>query len=172
MRWVIAHRDIKSANILVSQQGQVKVAHFGLAKLHDPASGGVTFGTPDYAAPELLISGTLVDHRADLYAMGVMRYNMLTGDIPLGVFNPVSRKVNAHSSFDDIIRKAMSADREKRYQTATAMKTDVQRAGKPRMGTSLLRPRITASPGRRPCPDRRRHRGSRWRVCHRRPGAG
>ncbi|MGV3658704.1 MAG: serine/threonine-protein kinase [Prosthecobacter sp.] len=138
----IVHRDIKPANILVSEQGQVKVADFGLAKSQDPDAGGVTgsgltLGTPDYAAPELLISGMLVDHRADLYAVGVMLYNMLTGDIPRGVFNPVSRKVNAHGSFDDIIRKAMNADREKRYQTAVAMKTDVQRASQPRMAASL-----------------------------------
>ena len=138
----VVHRDIKPANILVSTDGQVKVADFGLAKGHDPAAGGVTgtgltLGTPDYAAPESLISGMLVDHRADLYGVGVMLYNMLTGDVPRGVFKPVSKQVGARTSFDDIIRKAMSADREHRYQTAVAMKTAVQQATQPRMARSL-----------------------------------
>lgn len=138
----VVHRDIKPANILVSKEGQVKVADFGLAKKQDHEAGsvtgsGLTLGTPDFAAPESLISGMLVDHRADLYAVGVMLYHMLTGDIPRGVFRPVSRQVQARASFDDVIRKAMSADREQRYQTAAALRKDVEAARKPRMAASL-----------------------------------
>ena len=139
----VVHRDIKPANILVGADGQVKVADFGLAKQQDLTAtrrltgSNLALSTPDYAAPETLVSGMLVDHRADLYAVGVMLYNMLTGDVPRGVFSPVSKRVNVHTSFDDIIRKAMNSDREHRYQTAVAMKRDVQQATQPRMAASL-----------------------------------
>lgn len=137
----VIHRDIKPANVLISTSGQVKLVDFGLAKQRDPEAGGVTgtgltLGTPDFAAPESLISGALVDPRTDLYSAGVMLYHMLTGEIPRGVFKPASREAGAHTSFDDIIRRAMSADREHRYPTAAAMREAVKRAANPRMAAS------------------------------------
>lgn len=127
----IVHRDIKPANILVNRQGQVKVADFGLAKAQDPSLQGITqtrfmMGTPEFLAPESLTVGMDVDHRADLYAVGVMLYNMLTGQIPRGVFPPASQFAASPPAFDDIISKAMQADPEHRYQTAVAMKQDVE----------------------------------------------
>ena len=88
----IVHRDIKPSNVLIDSDGRVKVADFGLAKLTDKAMNtgltqtGMAMGTPDYVAPETLTLGVDVDGRADIYAVGVMLYQMLTGDIPRGVF--------------------------------------------------------------------------------------
>jgi serine/threonine protein kinase len=84
----VIHRDIKPANILIDQEGNVKVADFGLAKMSHPdldyglTRSNVAMGTPDYVAPEVLSYGMVADHRADLYAVGVMLYQMLTGEVP------------------------------------------------------------------------------------------
>ncbi|MBX7210017.1 MAG: SUMF1/EgtB/PvdO family nonheme iron enzyme [Verrucomicrobiaceae bacterium] len=129
----VIHRDIKPANILINMQGQVKVADFGLAKMDDPSqtSGltktGMAMGTPDYVAPEALIMGVNVDGRADLYAIGVMLYQMLTGEIPRGLFLMPSVKTNGEIDprFDKIITRAMQTDREARYQQATEIRKDL-----------------------------------------------
>jgi len=90
----LIHRDIKPANIMVDTQGRVKVADFGLAKAVDAQTGftqsNMAVGTPDFVAPEALIPGMPVDGRADLYAVGVMLYQMLTGQVPRGAFKPAS----------------------------------------------------------------------------------
>lgn len=121
----VIHRDIKPANILIDQEGHIKVADFGLAKMHDPAqTSGLTktnmaMGTPDYVAPEVLVTGMVADHRADIYAVGVMLYQMLTGEVPRGMFKLPSQKgIGADVRFDAIICKAMEQDREERYQSA------------------------------------------------------
>jgi len=121
----VIHRDIKPANILIDQEGHIKVADFGLAKMHDPSqTSGLTktnmaMGTPDYVAPEVLSPGMVADHRADIYAVGVMLYQMLTGEVPRGLFKLPSRKgIGSDPRFDDIICKAMEQDREERYQSA------------------------------------------------------
>jgi serine/threonine protein kinase len=126
----VVHRDIKPANILINMQGQIKVADFGLAKADDPAqtSGltktGYAMGTPDYVSPEALIMGSSIDGRADLYAIGVMLYQMLTGEIPRGLFQMpnVRTKGETDPRFDAIISKAMQTDRESRYQTASELR--------------------------------------------------
>ncbi|MDZ4403122.1 serine/threonine-protein kinase [Prosthecobacter sp.] len=126
----VVHRDIKPANILVNMQGQIKVADFGLAKADDPAqSSGLTktgyaMGTPDYVSPEALIMGSSIDGRADLYAIGVMLYQMLTGEIPRGLFQMpnIRTKGETDPRFDAIISKAMQTDRESRYQTASELR--------------------------------------------------
>jgi serine/threonine protein kinase len=121
----VIHRDIKPANILIDQEGHIKVADFGLAKMNDPAqTSGLTktnmaMGTPDYVAPEVLSTGMVADHRADIYAVGVMLYQMLTGEVPRGMFKLPSQKgIGCDERFDAIICKAMEQDREDRYQSA------------------------------------------------------
>ncbi|WP_395744045.1 serine/threonine-protein kinase [Prosthecobacter sp.] len=127
----VIHRDIKPANILINMDGAVKVADFGLASIHDPAqdSGttqeGSTLGTPDYVAPEVLTIGMTVDGRADLYSVGVMLYNMLTGKIPRGTFQMPSERIGCDKRYDAIVRKAMEPDPDRRYQTARELRRDL-----------------------------------------------
>ncbi len=126
----VIHRDIKPANILINMEGAVKVADFGLAKQNDPGQSGITktnmaMGTPDFVAPEALIAGIPLDGRADLYAMGVMLYQMLTGEIPRGMWSMPSKKLGTDPRFDEIISKAMQADRERRYQSAADLRRDL-----------------------------------------------
>ena len=123
----IIHRDIKPANIMVDTQGRVKVADFGLAKAVDAQTGftqsNMAVGTPDFVAPEALIAGMPVDARADLYAVGVMLHQMLTGQIPRGAWQPASVVVpGIDARFDQIILKAMQYDREQRHSSASELR--------------------------------------------------
>ena len=126
----VVHRDIKPANVLINREGAVKVVDFGLAKGTDAGQVGLTktsmaMGTPDFVAPEALIAGMIVDGRADLYAVGVMLYQMLTGNVPRGAFRMPSTTVKTDARFDKIIVKAMEMDREMRYQTAFDLRKDL-----------------------------------------------
>ena len=128
----IIHRDIKPANIMVGYDGVVKVADFGLAKTTagGEAAGltqsGMALGTLHYMAPEALMLGSSADHRADIYAVGVMLYQMLVGKVPHGMFELPSKQVaDLDSRYDDIIAKAMKEDRELRYQQIAELRLDL-----------------------------------------------
>ncbi|MFN0077875.1 MAG: protein kinase domain-containing protein [Prosthecobacter sp.] len=128
----IVHRDIKPSNVLIDSDGRVKVADFGLAKLTDKTLNtgltqtGMAMGTPDYVAPETLTLGVEVDGRADIYAVGVMLYQMLTGDIPRGMFKMPSQKFQSiDPRFDAIVRRALEHDREERYQSSHQLRIDL-----------------------------------------------
>jgi len=127
----IVHRDIKPSNVLINQLGQVKVADFGLAKVEEPGQHGLTrtgyaLGTPDFVAPEALVLGASVDGRADLYAVGVMLYQMLTGDLPKGAWKAPSEKVpGLDPRFDAIVNRAMQGEPADRYQSAAELRRDL-----------------------------------------------
>jgi predicted Ser/Thr protein kinase len=128
----IVHRDIKPENILLNRAGQVKIADFGLAKLLQRAGvepaltrAEQVMGTPHYMAPEQLERPLEVDHRADLYSLGVVFYEMLTGELPLGTFAPPSRKVEVDVRLDHVVLRALERERERRYQQASDIKTDL-----------------------------------------------
>lgn len=129
----IVHRDIKPENILLDKKGRVKIADFGLAKLLDkPATvytltrAGQKMGTPHYMAPEQIEHPDQVDHRADIYSLGVVFYEMLTGELPLGRFPPPSKKVHVDVRLDEVVLKTLEKEPELRYQQASEVKSDVE----------------------------------------------
>jgi serine/threonine protein kinase len=126
----IVHRDIKPSNIMLTRDGRIKIADFGLAKHFDAESSfrtqtGTGMGTPDYAAPEQFNANAQIDHRADIYALGVMIYQMITGELPRGVWKAPSQRAQVDTQWDDIVSHAMQSDPSDCYQQASEIKTDV-----------------------------------------------
>jgi serine/threonine protein kinase len=162
----IVHRDIKPENLLVDKLGRVKIADFGLAKLlnADAAAANLTaanltganhvMGTRNYMAPEQLERPTEVDHRADIYSLGVVIYEMLTGELPLGRFAPPSRKVQVDVRLDEIVMHTLEKEPALRYQRVSELKTDVQTvAGHPVLAAPpLLSPAPPVVPPAKPAP--------------------
>ncbi|UCG58802.1 MAG: serine/threonine protein kinase [Phycisphaerales bacterium] len=129
----VVHRDIKPENILLDKKGKVRIADFGLAKLLDlPATRYAltqahhTMGTPHYMAPEQVEHPGQVDHRADIYSLGVVFYEMLTGELPLGRFPPPSERVQVDVRLDEVVLKTLEKAPERRYQHASEVKIDVE----------------------------------------------
>ena len=131
----IVHRDIKPENVLLDRTGRVKIADFGLAKLLGKGPDDFTLthtqqvmGTPRYMAPEQIERPSAVDHRADIYSLGVVLYEMLTGELPLGRFDPPSHKVEVDVRIDQVVLRALEKAPERRYQRASEIKTELASA--------------------------------------------
>jgi tRNA A-37 threonylcarbamoyl transferase component Bud32 len=134
----VVHRDIKPENILLDRRGNVKIADFGLAKLlgttsQDSALTGSrqVMGTLRYMAPEQMERPLAVDHRADIYSLGVVFYEMLTGELPMGRFDPPSKKVQVDVRLDEVVLRALEKEPERRYQHASDIKTEVEALAMP-----------------------------------------
>lgn len=140
----IVHRDLKPENILLTKEGNVKIADFGIARTgHGPKlteHGGVV-GTIDYVSPEYMLNSQ-VDWRSDIYAIGILGYEMITGESPFrgdSVYATMTKRLKSDPKppsmirpdcppeLDRIIARAMHRNPEQRYQSAAEMFYDLQR---------------------------------------------
>ncbi len=133
----VVHRDIKPENILLDRKGRVKIADFGLAKLLGRDTGDFTLtgsrqvmGTLYYMAPEQVDRPLEVDHRADIYSLGVVFYEMLTGQLPVGRYPMPSEKAGTDAFLDEVVLHAMEREPAMRYQHASEVKSDVESGGR------------------------------------------
>ncbi|MFM7815929.1 MAG: protein kinase domain-containing protein [Verrucomicrobiota bacterium] len=135
----VLHRDIKPENILLDADGRAKIADFGIAKIvASPGSvpeaytltqTGARIGTPHYMAPEQVETPEAVDHRSDIYSLGVVLYELLTGELPLGRFQAPSAKADLDARIDDIVLRALAKERELRQQSAGEVRRQVEGLG-------------------------------------------
>ncbi len=142
----VVHRDLKPANVLIDRQGHVKVADFGIAALLPGRTDdtrvtleGVAIGTPAYMAPEALASGARPDPRMDVYSLGVLLFELVTGRLPVGVFDLPG------TSYDHVLARALAHDPGQRYPDVEAMRRELLASGAP--AAAPLPPEERASAG-------------------------
>ena len=116
----VVHGDLKPANVLLSRAAVAKVADFGVTRL-----AMTTSGVADYLAPEQK-HALAVDERADIFAAGVILYEMLCGEVPTGIFDPPSLRAGVDQRLDAIVRSALQSEPARRYQTIAEMKAGIE----------------------------------------------
>ena len=147
----IVHRDIKPENILLDHKGRVKIADFGVSKLLAQAPEAVqltqsnhVLGTLHYMAPEQFQNPLAVDHRADIYSLGVVFYEMLTGELPLGRFCLPSQMAAVDARLDELVLRTLEKDPGRRYQHASDLRIAVEAfTGSPSKLTAEVRRRLS-----------------------------
>jgi hypothetical protein len=129
----IVHRDIKPENILLDHKGRVKIADFGVSKILGATPAGVqltqsdhVLGTLHYMAPEQFQNPLAVDNRADIYSLGVIFYEMLTGELPMGRFALPSQMAAVDVRLDELVLRTLEQDPKRRYQHASELRIEVE----------------------------------------------
>jgi serine/threonine protein kinase/tetratricopeptide (TPR) repeat protein len=186
----IIHRDIKSANLILTRRGLVKVLDFGLARFQDRpdmrardvtalqlTSPGLVMGTVAYMAPEQLLGGA-IDHRIDLFALGVVLYEMVAGRLPFAgdTITEVSDRIlhaepealarfnySTPQELEGIVRKALEKDPAFRYQSAREMYIDLHRLARrlDAVDTTSQLARVSSGSTAAPRPETRVEQGER-----------
>jgi len=148
----VVHRDIKPENLLLDREGRLKIADFGIAKMLNTEGGEVSAsesqpaGTPQYMAPEQRAQEA-TDHRADIYSLGVVLYELLTGELPGRVLTRPSRRVQIDVRLDEIVMRALEVKPELRFATAAEFRTEVETLSGAEVGTGGRRLRREADGG-------------------------
>jgi len=143
----VVHRDLKPGNIMIDKEGNAKIMDFGIARsisVKGITGAGVMIGTPEYMSPEQ-VEGKEVDQRSDIYSLGIILYEMLTGQVPFEGDTPFTigvkqkseipkdpRSLNAQIQQDlsRLILKCLEKDKERRYQSADELKADLEKIEK------------------------------------------
>ncbi len=129
----VVHRDLKPENIMIDGRGDAHIADFGLAKIAEAGPSltgtGEVLGTLHYMAPEQLSAAGNTDHRVDLYALGVITYEMLTGSLPLGRFDPPSHRSAIGPALDFVVLRSLEPDPSRRYSSAVDLGEALAQAG-------------------------------------------
>ncbi len=138
----VVHRDLKPQNIMIDKKGHAHIMDFGIArsiKAKGVTTAGMMIGTPDYMSPEQ-VEGIEIDHRADIYSMGVILYEMLTGDVPFEGKTPLSvavkhktemprepKEFNPHipDALNQLVMKCLEKKREKRFQNTAEIMNEL-----------------------------------------------
>ncbi|MCA9174448.1 MAG: serine/threonine protein kinase [Planctomycetales bacterium] len=157
----IVHRDIKPENLLLDRSGVIKIADFGIARMADAPAVAVSnsarvdedatgpseltkdllLGTPRYMAPEQRRDAASVDQRSDIYSLGLVLYELLTGELPPGRLEPPSRK-GLDAQLDEVVMRALQQDPEQRYATAQQFTEAVERLSESLASTALSVPAV------------------------------
>ena len=155
----IIHRDVKPANILLDRQGRAFLTDFGLALLVDVGTRGEIFGSPHYMAPEQAMSSAKAVPQSDLYSIGVILFEMFTGDVPFNAPEPLDiallqmseeplpprqLRPEIHPELEAVILRALAKSPEQRFPTGTALAEALNQSLKARSAASLLAKRPTA----------------------------